>query len=121
MKNQLAPALSNAGYSIFEIASTLVGSFFLRFLLLLNIFSLTVENCELLNYILKNNKFIVNGGQCYYSCKKERKKEKTPNYITFHILLLKIMSPVKNLSLSGPFFSRYMGIVSYVHIRLEAH
>ena len=44
--------------------------------------------------------------------KKERKKEiKTQNYLTFHILLLKIMSPAKNLSFSGPLFSRCMGVV----------
>ena len=44
--------------------------------------------------------------------KKERKKEiKTQNYLTFHILLLKIMSAAKNLSFSGPLFSRCMGVV----------
>ena len=53
--------------------------------------------------------------------KKERKKKKAQNYLTFHILLLKIMSPAKNLSLSPPLFSCCVGIVSYVHIRLEAH
>ena len=51
--------------------------------------------------------------------KKERKEKK--NYPTFHILLLKIMSAAKNLSLSGPFFSHCVGIVPYVHIRLVTH
>ena len=51
--------------------------------------------------------------------KKERKEKK--NDLTFHILLLKIMSAAKNLSLSGPFISHCVCIVSYVHIRLAAH
>ena len=44
--------------------------------------------------------------------KKERKKEiKTQNYLTFHILLLKIISAAKKLSLSGPLFTHCVGIV----------
>ena len=42
LQDQLAPEVSNAGYSIFEIVSMLVGSFFLRFLLFLKIFLLIV-------------------------------------------------------------------------------
>ena len=49
--------------------------------------------------------------------KKKERKKKNQNYLTFHILLLKIMSAGKNLSLSGPFFSCCVDIVSYVHIR----
>ena len=51
--------------------------------------------------------------------KKERKKEKT-KLSDISYFVAQIMSAAKNLSLSGPFFSHYVGIVSYVHIRLAA-
>ena len=71
-----------------------------------------------MNYTLKNNQFVVNG-QCYCYCKKERKKEKK-KLSDISYFVAQIMSAAKNLSLSGPFFSHYVGIVSYVHIRLAA-
>ena len=52
--------------------------------------------------------------------KKERKKEKK-KLSDISYFVAQIMSAAKNLSLSGPFFSHYVGIVSYVHIRLAAH
>ena len=55
----------------------------------------------------------------FVTVKKKEKKNKS--YLTFHILLLKITSAGKNLSLSGLFFSRCVVIILYVHIRFAAH